>query len=173
MGGKVGKFFVNVAKVAAKAATSHVLGKIPVLGTPLADKINSMYKKGGRVKAFADGGVVPAEINGKPTQAVNTPAQLIKAIEKFPEQAAQAGLSKDDVKQAVQEAKSGKIETVEPAAPSSSSSIQPAQKRGGRARKPKKAIKSSKDVPDMVQLEPSMAPVKAKGGKVMRIPSVF
>jgi hypothetical protein len=115
MGNKVGNFFKEVAKTAAKAATSFVLGKVPILGTPLANKLNSMYKAGGQVKPFAEGGVVFA----KPTQAVNTAAQLIAVIKKLPEEAAKAGISVEDVKKAVAEQKEGQA-------------VVDAKRRGGR-----------------------------------------
>lgn len=105
MGNKVGNFFKEVAKTAAKSATSFVLGKVPILGTPLANKINSMYKAGGQVKPFAEGGMNFA----KPTAPVNTPSQLIAAIKKLPDEAAKAGLSVEDVKKAVAEQKEGQV----------------------------------------------------------------
>lgn len=148
MGNKVGGFFKEVAKTAAKAGTSYALGKIPIIGDALANKINSMYKKGGKVKAFADGG----EVAGKPTQAVNTPAQLMAAIKKFPDEAQKAGLSVAEVKEAVAEAKSGAVPVAQPVE---------AKKRGGRKKKAAKA--------DMVELMPA----KAKGGKVNLTPSIF
>lgn len=155
MGQKVSGFFKEVAKTAAKAATSFALGKVPVIGDALANKINSMYKKGGHVvKPFADGGDV--QKFAKPTQEVNTPAQLIAAIKKLPEEAAKAGLTVSDVKDAVADAKKGEVPVA--SAPTD------AKKRGGRKKKEKKAVAE-----DMVELHPA----KAHGGRINLAPSIF
>ena len=103
MGQKVSNFFKETAKVVAKAGTSFVLGKIPVIGTPLANKLNSMYKKGGVVVALADGGFV----SDKPKMVVNTPAQLISLVNKVPDIASKYGLSEQVIKDAVKESKGG------------------------------------------------------------------
>lgn len=153
MGQKVSGFFKEVAKTAAKAGTSYALGKIPIIGDALANKINSMYKKGGKVKPFADGGDVSKF--AKPTQEVNTPAQLIAAIKKLPDEAAKAGLTVADVKEAVAEVKKGEAPVAAPTE---------AKKRGGRKKKGKQAVPA-----DMVELHPA----KAHGGRVNLTPSIF
>ena len=103
MGQKVSGFVKDVAKTVAKAGTSFVLGKIPIVGNALANKINSMYKKGGVVVGLADGGVV----SDKPKMVINTPAQLISLVKKVPEIASKYGLSEQVIKDAVKEAKQG------------------------------------------------------------------
>lgn len=118
MGAKVSGFVKDVAKVVAKAGTSFVLGKIPIIGTPLANKINSMYAKGGKVMALADGGVV----SDKPKMVINTPAQLISLVNKVPDIAQKYGLSEQVIKDAVKEAKKGGEAVV-------------AKRRGGKAKK--------------------------------------
>lgn len=164
MGQKVSGFFKEVAKTAAKAATSFALGKVPVIGDALANKINSMYKHGGKVKPFADGGEV--QKFAKPTQDINTPAQLIAAIKKLPEEAKKAGLSVDDVKEAVADAKKGEAPVATPAPAIATD----AKKRGGRKKKAKKAKGyHSESDEDMVELHPS----KANGGRVNLVPSIF
>jgi methionine aminopeptidase len=106
MGAKVSGFIKDVAKTAAKAGTSFLLGKIPVVGTPVANWINSQYKQGGRVTAFADGGVV----SDKPKMVINTAAQLISVIKKAPEIAEKHGLSPEMVREAIADAKKGEIQ---------------------------------------------------------------
>jgi hypothetical protein len=64
------------------------------------------------VYKFADGGEVPAGFTAKP---INTQAQLISLVNKFPEQAKMAGLTVDEIKEA--------------------GSQVAAQKRGGRKKK--------------------------------------
>lgn len=176
MGAKVSNFFKEVAKTAAKAATSFALGKVPVVGDALANKINSMYKKGGKVKPFADGGEV--QKFAKPTQEINTPAQLISVIKKLPEEAAKAGLSVSDVKEAVADAKKGEVQAVAPVA--STAVPVEAKKRGGRKKKAvvekspnekteaKKRGGRKKKV-DTVELYAA----KAHGGRVNLTPSIF
>ena len=104
VGNKIKEFFVDTAKVIAKAGTSALGKMVPVIGEPLADKINSMYRKGGVAMKFDMGGVVPAGLQAK---AINTPAQLIQIIKKFPDIAADHGLSVEAVKDAVSTKKKG------------------------------------------------------------------
>lgn len=93
--GAVGSFIKDVAKTVAKGATSALGAAIPYVGPALADKVNSLYARGGQVLKRADGGVVPG---GK---AINTPEQLIALIKKFPNQADANGLSVEMVKEEV------------------------------------------------------------------------
>ena len=103
MGGAVGKFLGNVAKTVAKGATTALGGMIPVVGPALAQGVNSLYAKGGKVlPRFEAGGEVPAGMKAK---VINTPAQLIAVIKQFPAEAAKANLSVQDVKDAVAELK--------------------------------------------------------------------
>jgi len=103
MGGAVGKFMGSVAKTVAKGATTALGGMIPVVGPALAQGVNSLYAKGGKVMPrFEAGGVVPEGFKAK---VINTPAQLIAVIKQFPEEAAKANLSVQDVKDAVSEMK--------------------------------------------------------------------
>lgn len=97
MGGAVKTFFKGVAK----AVVSHVGGLVPVVGTPIANYINSKYAKG----SFDIGNIGVAIPDGVGTKAVNTPAQLKALVEKFPDQAAAAGLTKDMITTEVKEAK--------------------------------------------------------------------
>jgi hypothetical protein len=143
MGAKVSGFVKDVGKAVAKGAISFVGGKIPYVGPLLANKINEQFAKGGKVVAFADGGIAG------PKMAVNTPAQLINLVKKAPEIADKYGLSEQVIKDAVAEAKNGEAVM--------------AKKRGGRAKKSKKAMG------DTVMLE-SDAPAFARGGLV---PSAF
>ena len=101
--GAVGSFIKDVAKTVAKGATSALGAAIPYVGPALADKVNSLYARGGQVLKRADGGVVPG---GK---AINTPAQLIDLIKKFPDQAESNGLSVEMVKEEVKKMARGGI----------------------------------------------------------------
>lgn len=106
MGGAVSQFVGNVAKTVAKGATTALGAMIPVVGPALADGVNALYKKGGIVtKRFEAGGVVPAGFQAKP---INTASQLVSLIKQFPEEAAKAKLSINDVKEAVAELKMGR-----------------------------------------------------------------
>lgn len=145
MGAKVSGFVKDVAKTVAKAGTSFILGKIPVIGAPVADYLNRQYAKGGKVIPFADGGVV----SDKPKMVINTPAQLISLVKKVPEIADKYGLTPELIKSEVAKAKDGEVMV--------------AKRRGGRAKKSKKAKGE-----DTVMLE--SAPAFARGGLV---PSVF
>jgi hypothetical protein len=147
MGAKVGKFVADVGKTVAKAGTSFVLGKIPIIGSAAADWINKQYAKGGKVIPFADGGVV----SDKPKMVINTPAQLIALVKKVPEIAAKYDLTPELIKAEVAKAKDGEMVV--------------AKRRGGRAKKTKKAKGE-----DTVMLESGEAPAFARGGLV---PSVF
>ena len=97
MGGAVKTFFKGVAK----AVVTHVGGLVPVVGAPIASYINSKYAKGS-FDVGALGVPIPADQGTKP---VNTPAQLKALVEKFPEEAQKAGLTKDMITQEVKEAK--------------------------------------------------------------------
>jgi hypothetical protein len=108
-------------KAAAKGATSFVLGKVPIVGSMAADYLNSKYKAGGKVSAFADGGMVKKlEAKGLQTQEIKSEADIIKAIKQFPEAAQKAGLSVQDIKDAKEEAKADAPEA-------------PQMKRGGKS----------------------------------------
>jgi hypothetical protein len=134
MGATVSNFAKEAAKDAlkwvAKKGISWVGAKIPIIGTPIADAINRTFKKGGVCKAYADGGVVEKlKEEGIKTQVVNTPAQLIAAIKKFPEAAQKAGLTVDMVK----DAKDQKVGNAM-SKPVEETAVQdaPMMKRGGR-----------------------------------------
>ena len=101
--GAVGSFIKDVAKVAAKGATSALGAVIPYVGPALADKVNSLYARGGEVLKRADGGSIPG---GK---AINTPEQLIALIKKFPNQAEANGLSVEMVKEEVKKMARGGV----------------------------------------------------------------
>lgn len=105
MGAKVSGFVKDVAKTVAKAGTSFVLGKVPVIGTPVANWINSQYAKGGKVVALADGGVV----SDKPKMVINNASQLISLVKKVPDIAQKHGLSEQVIKDAIAEAKQGEV----------------------------------------------------------------
>jgi len=113
MGQKVGKFFADVGKAAAKGATSFVLGKVPFIGPIAANKLNSLYAEGGVVTGGAS--TVPAGMKGV---AINTPAQLIALVKKVPEIAAKSGLTPELIKAEV--AKAAEV---------------PMKKRGGKMKK--------------------------------------
>lgn len=103
--GAVGSFIKDVAvdtlKAGSKFVTSAVGNAIPVVGPVLANKLNSLYAKGGRVVCKADGGMaVPA---GVKKIAINTPGQLISLIKAHPELAEKHDLSVEKVKEAVEE----------------------------------------------------------------------
>lgn len=103
MGASVSNFVGNVAKTVAKGATTALGNMIPVVGPALAQGVNSLYKKGGKVlPRFEAGGTVPEGFKAK---VINTPAQLIAVIKQFPAEAAKANLSVQDVKDAVAELK--------------------------------------------------------------------
>jgi hypothetical protein len=134
MGASVSNFAKEAAKDAlkwvAKKGISWVGAKIPIIGTPIADAINRTFKKGGVCKAYADGGVVEKlKEEGIKTQVVNTPAQLIAAIKKFPEAAQKAGLTVEMVK----DAKDQKVGNAM-SKPVEETAVQdaPMMKRGGR-----------------------------------------
>lgn len=97
MGGAVKGFFKGVAK----AVVSHVGGLVPVVGTPIANYINSKYAKG----SFDVGSIGVAIPDGQGVKPINTPAQLKALVEKFPEEAQKAGLTKDMITQEVKDAK--------------------------------------------------------------------
>ena len=110
MGGAVSQFVGNVAKTVAKGATTALGNMIPVVGPAIAQGVNSLYAKGGIVvQRFEAGGEVPAGFKAK---VINTPAQLISVIKQFPEEAAKANLSVQDVKDAVAELKMARGGTV-------------------------------------------------------------
>lgn len=99
MGQKVGKFFADVGKAAAKGATSFILNKVPFIGPIAANKLNSLYAEGGVVAGGAS--TVPAGMKG---MAINTPAQLIALVKKVPEIAAKSGLTPELIKAEVAKA---------------------------------------------------------------------
>lgn len=114
---------IYALKAAAKGATSFVLGKVPIVGSMAADYLNSKYARGGKVSAFADGGMVKKlEAKGLQTQELKSEADLIKAIKKFPEAAQKAGLTVQDIKDAKEDAK----------APADAPADAPQMKRGGK-----------------------------------------
>ena len=113
---KIKTFFIGVGKFLAKAGTTMVLKKMsPTIGPGLATVINGLYAVG------SDGLEIPtAEINQQIKDAVpdtithfkpvNSPEQLKALVEKFPEQAAKAGITTDKIDQAVQQmAKGGMV----------------------------------------------------------------
>jgi hypothetical protein len=108
MGGRVTSFVKDVAvsglKSLAKGATSFVLGKyIPYVGGPLADKLNSLYAEGGMIESR-----VPESLpEGFKPKAINTEAQLVSLVKKFPEQAMKAGLTVEEIKAKAPEMKKG------------------------------------------------------------------
>ena len=102
--GVVGSFLKTVGTMALKGAVSATVGAIPVIGSAAAGWINSKYKRGGKVGKFADGGIVTKlEDKGFKTKEINTPAQLIAAVKKFPDAAEKAGLTISMIKDAVAE----------------------------------------------------------------------
>lgn len=147
MGAKVSGFVKDVAKAASKGATSFVLGKIPIVGGMLADKINSLYKAGGKVVALADGGVV----SNKPKMVINTPQQLLSLVNKVPEIAEKHGLTPEIIKEGIAKAKEGEAVV--------------AKRRGGKM---KKHLKTAKK--DKVVLQDEEHLQMRRGGLV---PSVF
>ena len=134
MGAKVGRFMVAVGKAAAKGLTTFVGNKVPVLGPIVANKLNSMYAKGGTVK-FEAGGEVPA---GLKKMVVNSPAALLKLVEKEPEIAAKVGLTPEMVKEGIEKAKEGEAIVVKRRGGKAKAKAQPSEdtvvlqkKRGG------------------------------------------
>jgi len=136
MGATVSNFAKEAAKDAlkwvAKKGISWVGSKIPIIGTPIADAINSRFAKGGKIHKFEDGGLVnKLKEEGIKTQVINTPAQLVAAIKKFPEAASKAGLTVE----MVNDAKNEKVGN----APSKLASNEPmsesAMRKGGRRHK--------------------------------------
>lgn len=93
MGQTIKKFAVYVGKSIAKGATSFVLGKVPIIGTPVADYLNSKYADGGPVGMEVP---IPAGFKPKP---LNSAKDIISLINKFPDEAKSAGLSVEMVKQ--------------------------------------------------------------------------
>ena len=116
MGAKVSNFVKDVARTVAKAGTSYVLGKIPVIGSPVANYLNSKYAMGGRVVALADGGVV----SDKPKMAINSASQLIALVKKVPDIAAKYDLTPELIKEEMAKNKAGEISV---------------KKRGGKMKK--------------------------------------
>lgn len=153
MGQKVSNFVkdvgVTILKTAAKGATSAIGAMVPVVGTPIANYINSRYAKG-----TAD--LQPNELHpavaaklpeGFKQKVINTPAQLQDLVKKFPEQAQKAGLTTEMIKEEVQQIK------------------EQAKAIGGFVSftKPKKDIRLFKD---QVVKDEAVKPKFAKGGKV-------
>jgi len=134
--GAVASFAKEVGRMALKGAISATVGAIPIVGSHAAEWINSNFARGGKMMKFADGGIVAKlEDKGFKTKEVNTPAQLIAAIKKFPEAASKAGLSVAMVKDAVAEHGAGNTMSKE-----AQPELQPEEpmvansKRGGRRR---------------------------------------
>lgn len=148
MGAKVSGFVKDVAKTVAKAGTSYVLGKIPVVGTPVADWINKQYAKGGMVKAFADGGVV----SDKPKMVINSASQLISLVKKVPDIAQKHGLSESVIKEAIAKAKEGEAVV--------------AKRRGGMM---KKGLKGEDSVMVRAGGGGHGVPAFARGGRVLSV----
>jgi len=134
--GKIAQFGKELAVTALKAVAKHVtnetIGKVPIIGSHVANFLNSKYKHGGAVHKFADGGVVDKlQAKGIQTVEVKTPAQLIQAIKKNPEVAQKVGLSAEMVKDAMKEAKQEKAEPMaEPTA--DAPAPEPKMMKGGR-----------------------------------------
>lgn len=147
MGAKVSGFVKDVAKTVAKAGTSFVLGKVPVIGTPVANWLNSQYAAGGRVVALADGGVV----SDKPKMVINSAAQLISLIKKVPDIAQKYGLSESVVKEAVNAAKDGEVAV---------------KRRGGKM---KKGLKGEDSVMLRAGGGGHGVPAFARGGRVLSV----
>lgn len=146
MGNTVKSFIVDVGKQVAKGATSIVLGRIPVVGTPVANWINSKYADGGAVGSIAGASApVPA---GKKTMTINTAGQLIDLIKKAPDIAQKHGLSVEKVKDAMAKAKEGEVV---------------AKRRGGKM---KKGLKGEDTVMVRAGHEPAHF---ARGGRVLSV----
>ena len=130
--GVVGSFLKTVGTMALKGAVSATVGAIPVIGSAAAGWINSKYKRGGKVGTFADGGIVTKlEDKGFKTKEINTPAQLIAAVKKFPDAAEKAGLTLSMIKDAVAEhGPVGNAPSKE--APPELQPVHTTMKRGGR-----------------------------------------
>lgn len=132
MGAKVSNFAkesaMSALKWVAKKGISYVGAQVPIIGTPIADYINTKFKAGGKIAKFAEGGVMEAKLQdeGIKTQTINTPEQLISAIKKFPAEAKKAGLTIEMVKEAKAE-KMGNVQSTMADAPEA-----PQMKRGGK-----------------------------------------
>ena len=115
-----------------------------------ADYLNSKYARGGKVSAFADGGMVKKlEAKGLQTQELKSEADLIKAIKKFPEAAQKAGLTVQDIKDAKEDAKA----SADAPAPDA-----PQMKRGGKKGR-------VVEVPDDMSIQHKKAPKKRQHKK--------
>jgi len=98
MGQKVSNFISNVGKSILKAGVSAVGSFIPYVGPTLANAINSQYRHGGKVHKFAMGGRLKNIPDGLKEKAINSKAELLKLIKKYPNEARLAGLSEEDLK---------------------------------------------------------------------------
>jgi hypothetical protein len=139
MGGRVASFVKDVAvsglKSLAKGATSFVLGKyIPYVGGPLADKLNSMYAEGGMIE-----GKIPDIPEGFKAKAINTEAQLVSLVKKFPEQAMKVGLTVEEIKEkAPQMRKGGKVAKMR-----KGGKVAKLNAMGGAVKKPRSALQKA------------------------------
>lgn len=116
MGGSAGKFATNIAKTAAKGATTAVLSYgIPIFGGLIASFINGLYAEGTlKVEAINDKVKEIAPDDAK-FKLISTPEQLKTMIQQYPEQAQKAGLTIEKVDKAVaQMAKGGQVKTKKP-----------------------------------------------------------
>lgn len=138
MGAKVSEFAKNAAtsalKWVAKKGISYVGAQVPVIGTPIADWINTKFKSGGKIAKFAEGGVMEAKLQeeGIKTKTINTPEQLISAIKKFPAEAKKAGLTIEMVKEAKAEKMGNAQSTLAGEEAPASAPEAPQMKRGGK-----------------------------------------
>lgn len=103
MGNAVKSFAKNVATAAAKGVVSWAGGKIPIIGGPIANWINSKYAVGTSNLGTVGDVKVP---EGMQSKLVSTPAQLQALVKQFPDQAMKAGLTADMIKTEVAAAKS-------------------------------------------------------------------
>jgi hypothetical protein len=94
MGGAIKKLAISAGKAILKGATSFVLGKVPVIGTPVADWINNKYANGGAVGMEVP---IPPGFKAKP---LNSAKDVINLINAFPDEAKKAGLTVEMVEQA-------------------------------------------------------------------------
>jgi hypothetical protein len=101
MGASAGKFATNVAKSAAKAATTGVLSyAIPFFGPLIASGINSLYAEGGDVQALNDK-IKSMAPEGAKFKQINSADALKQAILDHPAEAKKAGLTADKIDMAV------------------------------------------------------------------------
>jgi hypothetical protein len=134
--GAVVSFAKEVGKMALKGAISATVGSIPIIGSAASGWINSKFAKGGKILKFADGGIVTKlEDKGFKVKEINTPAQLLAAVKKFPDQAAKVGLTASMIKEAVAEHGPMGNTLSKEAEPELQPEAPPTMKRGGRRHK--------------------------------------